>query len=224
MKRLILIFTFLFAVSSSFTGCRDNERGSEEVDIMEEDRGTEDFEGQGAMDGGFGTYDTNRDNQLDEDEFGESYQEDFAGYDADTSGDLNDQEFSQATFRSADRDRDNSLNREEWDSGYRTTFGDYTNDEDFDRIDRDRSGTLSDAEWNQGFEESDMFGTYDADRNNSVSQQEWTRTNFSRWDRNGDGVLDQQEFQAYNQAMMGSNDMGNNNPNSQNNNSQQGNQ
>lgn len=221
MKRLVLIFAFLFTGSIFFSACKDNERGGGEVEIMEDNSETETFEGQGAMDGGFGAYDANRDNQMDENEFSEAYQADFSGYDADTSGDLNDQEFSQATFRSADRNRDNMVTREEWDEGRRNTFGDYADEEDYTRFDTDRSGTLSDAEWNQGFTKSDWFGTYDADRNNAVSQQEWTRADFSRWDRNGDGVLDQQEFQAYNQSMTGSDNMNSGNQNIQNNNTSQ---
>lgn len=200
MKRFILVFTFLFTVSSSFLACKETEREVGETEILEQEEETEVLE-DGAMDDGFGTFDANRDNRWDENEFSESYQGEFSGYDADASGDLNNEEFTGATFRSTDIDRNNSINREEWDEGYNSVYGDYANEDGFDLFDTDKSGDLSDSEWNEGFRQSNWFTSYDADRNSSVSNQEWTRANFSNWDRNDDNFLDQQEYQSYNLGM-----------------------
>lgn len=220
MKKPIYLFSLLFMLGVSLMSCRDEAR---ETDTLDDDINTTVTEPTTTTDDSFAQYDTNRDNQWDENEFSQSYQSEYSGYDRDASGDLNNEEFSGATFRSTDRNRDNTISRQEWDEGYNNTYGDYTNQDDFDRFDTDQSGDLSDTEWNQGFGQSNMFSTYDEDQNNSVSMQEWTRANFSRWDRNGDGYLDQQEFQEYNRAMMQNNNTGGNNMNqqgTQNNNTQ----
>lgn len=210
MKRPILILSFLFTLSSVLWACRDAERDGQEVEIMEE-RDTEFYEEDGAMDGGFGAYDANMDNQWDENEFSEAYQADFSGYDAQTWEDLNNDNFYEATFRDVDRNWDSIVDRDEWDAGYDDNFGEYVDRGDFDRFDTDQSGDLSTEEWTQGFSQSDWFTSYDTDQNRAISSEEWTRANFSRWDRNGDGVLDQQEFQAYNRARQNM-ESGNKNP------------
>lgn len=203
MKRQIIILALLFTASNFLLACKETEREAEEVEIIEEDREMERVD-DGAMDGGFGSYDANRDDQWDENEFSEAYQADFSGYDDDTTGDLNEEEFAGATFRSTDLNRDNSVDRQEWDEGITTSFGDYAKKEDFDRFDSDRSGGLSDAEWSTGFAQSNWFTSYDADQDKAVNAGEWTRANFSRWDKNGDGFLSKEEFETYNRIMKNS--------------------
>ncbi|WP_029036734.1 EF-hand domain-containing protein [Salinimicrobium xinjiangense] len=204
MKTNILLFSILLGLSSTFLACKDTEREAGEVEILEE-RDPDLYEDDGAMDGGFGSYDANRDNQWDENEFSESYQAEFSGYDADISGNLNNEEFSRANFKNADSNRDNNISREEWQEGYLNTYGEYASEDDFTRFDIDENDQLSETEWNQGFSRSNWFRTYDRDQNNSVSMEEWISANFKRWDRNNDGVLDRQEFQTYNRVMMGNN-------------------
>lgn len=217
MKKLIFLFGLLFSISTCFVSCKETEREVGETEILEDDTETELGE-EGMTDNSFAQYDANRDNQWDENEFTESYQGEFSGYDADTSGDLSNEEFTGATFKSTDRNRDNSIDRQEWDEGYNNSYGEFAKKEDFDRFDTDKSGDLSDAEWNQGFVQSTWFVTYDTDKNKNVSSQEWNRANFSRWDRNDDGFLDQQEFQSYNQSRMGTQSTTTGqNPNTQNN-------
>lgn len=211
MKRQIIILAFLFMASNVFLACKDTEREADEVEIIEEDLETERTD-DGAMDGGFGNYDENRDDQWDENEFSEAYQANFSGYDDDTTGDLNEEEFAAATFRSTDLNRDNSIDRQEWDEGYSTSFGDYAESEDFDRFDTDRSGGLSDTEWSTGFAESEWFSSYDADQDKTVNEGEWTRANFSRWDKNGDGFLSKEEFETYNRVMKRSQSTATGNP------------
>lgn len=212
MKKLFYLPSLFFMAAITLMSCRNETREADDLD----DVNTTITEPETTMDEGFTQYDRNRDNRWDENEFSESYQGEFSGYDADTSGDLNNEEFTGATFRSVDRDRNNTINRQEWDEGYNNTFGDYANQDDFDRFDTDRSGDLSDTEWNQGFAESNWFGTYDEDQNQAVSGQEWSRANFSRWDRNNDGYLDEQEFQEYNRSMQGTGNMNSGNMNQNN--------
>ena len=203
MKKIIKLPVIFIMAAAALISCRNETR---QADDLDDDINTTTTTGT-LQDDGFAQFDTDRDDRWNENEFSESYQAEFSGYDTDTAGSFNQEQFSAATFRSVDRDRNNSISRQEWDEGYNNSFGDHVNQDDFDRFDTDQSGDLSDAEWNEGFRESNWFGTYDQDQNQTVSRQEWNRANFSRWDRNGDGYLDRQEFDAYNRAMAGNNSM-----------------
>lgn len=210
MKKLFYLPGIIFMAAVTLMSCRNENRQADDLDDDVTVTETETMRNDG-----FTQYDTDRDDRWSENEFSESYQREFSGYDRDTSGDLNNEEFTAATFRSIDRDRNNTISRQEWDEGYNNDFGDYANQDDFDRFDTDRSGDLSDTEWNEGFRESNWFGTYDEDQNQTVSSQEWNRAAFSRWDSNNDGYLDRQEFEAYNRA-MGNNTMNSGNMNQNN--------
>ncbi|NJW52351.1 hypothetical protein [Salinimicrobium oceani] len=202
MKKSIFL-SALFLMGMSLVSCKNEER---ETTVDEEINPTM-TETETMTNDGFAEYDANSDSQWDENEFTESYQGEFSGYDADTSGDLNNEEFVAATFITTDRNRDSSITREEWDAGFRNNYGSFVSEEDYSKFDTDKSGDLSNEEWNVAFTKTTWFTKLDADQNKTVSSEEWNKANFSRWDRNGDGFLNRQEFQAYNQARMSGNNV-----------------
>lgn len=215
MKKSNFLPGILLMAGLTLMSCRNENR---EADDLEDTEITPVTETETTIDNSFAQYDANRDDQWDENEFSESYQGNFSGYDSfdnDSSGELNTKEFYIATFRTIDRDGNQSINRQEWDEGYNNSFGDYSDEEDFDIFDTDQSGDLSESEWDQGFTKTTWFVTYDVDKNETVSNQEWTKANFSAWDTNNDGFLNEQEFQAYNKAMRADGNLrnsGNQNP------------
>ncbi len=196
MKKMILLFTFLFAFSSSFISCRDAEK-PETDELVEADEIT-DAGTEEVIDEGFGEFDANGDNRWDENEFAQSNNVGFAQWDQDNNGSLNDDEFYHTAFGFNDMDDDDRLSQDEWNSGYNNMFGNYTNQEDFNAFDQNQDGFLDSNEWNSGFSDSDWFNTFDEDKNKLVDENEWSGGLFNEGDANDDGFWDQNEYNRYN--------------------------
>ena len=194
MKRFILIFTLVFAASSAFYSCKDAEREAEEIEIAEEDLAeTNDYE-EGVMDEGFGAYDANSDDMLDENEFGEANQTAFSDWDEDEDSSLSNEEFYGSTFGVVDANNDDRIDENEWNENRENLYVDYSGDEDWDLFDRDEDGFLSSDEWSEGFADSNWFNDFDANDDQLVDNSEWNSGLFDDWDANDDGFLDQNEY------------------------------
>ncbi len=145
----------------------------------------------------FSDFDTNQDGFLDADEIGDTYQNDFTTWDVDADGGLNEEEFSNTTFANTDVDDDDFIDEDEWDQGFSSMYGNYVDDTDFATFDTDADGGLSAEEWNAGFADTEWFTTYDADADTSVTETEWNTGLYTDWDVNNDGVIDENEYNAF---------------------------
>ena len=197
MKKLTLLFAFLFTVSSSFISCRDNAEGADEVVDNEFETGEETFENEEIAQTGFGEYDNNDDGFWDEDEFGSSYEDDWSTWDADGDGGLNDDEFYDTTYGFADTNNDEGLDESEWSEGYNNLYGDYGNEEDFAEYDTNDDNILDENEWNEGWGDSDWFNDYDANDDELVDDTEWNDGFFGNWDEDNDGMWSEDEYDTY---------------------------
>lgn len=147
--------------------------------------------------GDFSSFDENADGNLDENEFGNTYENDLSEWDADEDGSLNDEEFYNTTFGNTDADDDDAINEDEWNAGYTGMYGDYVGEGDFTTFDADDDGMLNNDEWNQGFGETEWYGTYDSNADDTVSETEWDQGLFRDWDTNDDDLIDEDEYNAY---------------------------
>lgn len=202
MKKLILLFTFLFSVSSAFVGCKDASQQEEEV--VENDLGTDEPE-TAEVDTDFDEYDANADGLWDENEFGEANNDNFTEWDSDADGAFDNDEFYDSTFETADRNNDDGIDEQEWSEGYNNAFGDYAEEGDFATYDENDDGILDNEEWSTGFADSDWFNDYDADDNDLVENNEWNRGLFDDWDDDESGYLEDQEYDLYNNYYAGTN-------------------
>lgn len=192
MKRLILLFTFLFTVSSSFLACKD---ASPEPEVAEDEVNTDVFEDEQEDD--FGMYDANDDNMWDESEFAQTGNNDIAEWDADQDQNLNNDEFYNSTFTTVDRNRDNSITEDEWNEGRNSIYGDYADNDDFNLFDTDDDGMIENTEWNEGFADSEWFNSFDENDDELVDNNEWNSGLFDDWDANNDGFWDEDEYGSY---------------------------
>ncbi|WP_373055866.1 hypothetical protein [Zunongwangia sp. H14] len=196
MKKLILVFTLLFTISSSLISCKNNESKTEEMlendydnDIIEDDEEA----------GVFDEYDKNGDGYWTKDEFGDSFENDFADWDGDDDGTLDEDEFYKTTFGNTDANDDDSISEEEWNQGYSGMYGNYAEEADFDTFDANDDGILDMNEWRNGFSDSEWFDPYDGDDSDDlITEAEWNDGLYGDWDTNSDGRIDEDEFVAYN--------------------------
>lgn len=145
----------------------------------------------------FNEFDTNADGTLDRDEVAGTYVNDFATWDADGDGSLNEDEFFNTTFGNTDVDDDEFINEDEWNAGYTGMYGNYAGDTDFATWDADADGNLDYDEWNTGFAESPWFTTYDADSDATITEDEWNEGLYTDWDADNDDTINLEEYGAY---------------------------
>jgi hypothetical protein len=149
-------------------------------------------------------------------------QANFNSFDHNRDGRLsaNEWHFDLETFRRIDRNRDDVISLQEfvgegWDDMRESRFDDldwnnngrversewFGGAEEFTWLDRNRDGVLSRFEVvgaEPSFDTWDQFQNLDYDRNGTLSRAEWHWSNlgFAARDRNRDGVLSRQEFEA----------------------------
>ena len=192
MKKLILLFAFLFTISSSFTSCRN--KVEEENTVAEDELATQDEEVETTE---WEENDMNDDGMWGSDEYADAYEEDWSNWDSNSDGNLDDNEFYDTSYGWVDSDNDELINEEEWDEGFNNLFGDYGTEEDFTEYDVNNDGSLDEDEWFQGWGDSDWFNDFDANDDSYVDNNEWETGLFDNWDENDDGSWNEDEYNAY---------------------------
>lgn len=195
MKKLILLFTFLFTISSSFLSCKSNVEATDEV-LETDEVVDEGYEGEVAANG-FGEYDLDEDGLLNTDEFDDAYEEDWTKWDADGDKYLNDAEFYKTTYGWVDADDDGVIDEEEWKDGFDNLYGDYNGVEYFDLHDLNDNELLDENEWVEGWGNSNWFNDYDQNEDKLLDLNEWNEGLFENWDESDDGFWDENEYNSY---------------------------
>lgn len=144
----------------------------------------------------FDTFDTNDDGLWDENEFNETYSDEYySDWDQDSDGFVDEAEFGATTFDNVDEDEDGYINDEEWQGGSEAMYGDYADEDDFGSFDTNDDDVLDENEWNYGFSDAGWYDTYDSDQSGTVDDDELTDGVFDDWDADDDGYLNEQEYQ-----------------------------
>lgn len=194
MKRTILLFTFLFTLSSSFLSCRDAATEAE-TGVAEDEINTEVFEDEPEVAEGFAEFDEDNDGMWNEEEFMASNDQGFGEWDENQDDALDNNEFYNVSFNTADVNGDGTLDQNEWMDARQNMAGDYLEEDDWDLFDANDDDLIDDTEWNEGLADSDWFGTFDADDDELVDNDEWNTGLFDDWDMNDDGFLDEEEWE-----------------------------
>lgn len=142
----------------------------------------------------FDDRDSDSDGRWDQNEYQESFQDDFEQWDTDADGQVSEEEFNQTTFRNVDENGDSAVDDEEWEYGLTSLYGPYASTEDYQNFDSDDDGNIAEDEWNEGFTNADWYDSYDQDRDGFLTNDELSQGLFSDWDSNGDGVIDEDEY------------------------------
>ena len=147
-------------------------------------------------DTGFARFDTDRDAQINQDEFSRSFDRmgDFTTFDADRGGDLNQGEFNTGTFGVFDTDNSGDVSEAEFNAG--NTFFRSGAGQQFRDFDTDQSGRLNANEFNAAAAAGGGFDLFDADRSSTISGAEFSRGVFGSFDRDASGGISEAEFDA----------------------------
>lgn len=94
-----------------------------------------------------------------------------AGFDADASGDISEEEFTAGAFGAMDMDQDQALSEDEFNEGTNRWFGE--GDADFAAFDADQSGDLTEDEFSTGLGGSGLFAEFDADGSGGLDEDEF---------------------------------------------------
>jgi Ca2+-binding EF-hand superfamily protein len=146
----------------------------------------------------FNSLDHNRDGRLSANEWHFDL-ETFRRVDANRNDSLSLQEF---LGEGVDDVRDNNFDDMDWNNNGRVERAEwYGGAAEFTRLDANRDGALSRFEVvgaSQSFDTYDQFQNLDYDRNGSLARAEWHWSNasFTVRDRNRDGIISRQEFDA----------------------------
>lgn len=68
----------------------------------------------------------------------------------------------------------------------------------FDDADTNGDKIVSISEFRESFSKTNCFASYDARTDGQINVQEMSRQLFKNLDKNGDGAIDEKEFQPYN--------------------------
>lgn len=146
----------------------------------------------------FKKFDTNKDNRLDSTEFKKMNAIYFQSSDSNQDKQLKMSEFNAYAFKQIDKNKDQNLDREEWQSGRTNLFRDCMDAATFDDADTNGDKIVSISEFRESFSKTNCFASYDARTDGQINVQEMSRQLFKNLDKNGDGAIDEKEFQQYN--------------------------
>lgn len=151
-------------------------------------------------------FDTNNDNRIDENEFNDEYRDYFSEWDSDTDGEVNENEFYETTYNRTDKDQDGYLSENEWDEGNENMYGDYLSSNNFDDYDANNDNEIDNREFKSGFENENnsFFEIYDENSDNGLDSQELTDSAFDSWDMNGNGFIESEEYDTFDNNFLDS--------------------
>ena len=144
--------------------------------------------------GELGTWDTDADNQLAENEWDQGFEQNvWANWDADQSGDLSQQEWQDTWWSWLDDDNDGLITESEWNQGTQR-FDDIDVEwADWSEIDADQDGQLGKSEFGEWWNQN-AWETWDADGDGAVGRDEAADTFWDFFDGNDDGLIDANEW------------------------------
>lgn len=153
-------------------------------------------EAPAATTAGYAEYDLDRDNRLAMNEFG-SWANRGGVYNRwNTTADdgLDDNEFGTGMLGLWDRDRGGNINEAEWNEGVGGLYGEGEDHGSFADWDLNNDTFLDNNELGEGFNRTGVYGRWDRDRNNLVSETEYDEGLFGLFDSNRDTYLDENEW------------------------------
>lgn len=109
---------------------------------------------------------------------------------------LDDEDFLVSTFNIWDVDEDNQLTEEEWIIGFDYYFGNYVISA-YDVVDENDDDLISYEEYYNVLNDTEFYRDWDLNEDNIIHEEELTAGVFERWDLENDGVLDVDEYAAF---------------------------
>ena len=146
----------------------------------------------------FTELDANEDALLDQDEFGAGLEESgiYEEWDADASGDLNQEEFQAGAFDAWDTDDDEALSEDEF-AGASEQWYEQNEAGTFEEWDTNDNGLLDQDEFNQGAETTGLYDEWDANEDEALGEDEFGEGMYARADLDEDAGLSEEESEGW---------------------------
>ena len=142
----------------------------------------------------FSDLDTNRDQQIDRNEFQQVSNSTFADWDSDGNERISNDELYGGMFANWDRDADGALSQNEYRTGSQGWLG--TSEEpEFSSIDGDGNGSLSRQEFDTAVQESNAFVDWDT-RGEGMDMASFHNAMFNVYDKDRSNQLSQSDYDA----------------------------
>lgn len=144
----------------------------------------------------FGEWDIDENGGINEAEYASGFENDgvLEKWDANEDGILDDDEFGEMFYTIFDADRDDRLTVEEFDRGVDSFFGEQAVNLSIPRWDADGDGIISRDEFTQTAGDSELFSTFDGNRDGVLESDEMEDGLFDVADGDADDELDDDEF------------------------------
>lgn len=177
----------------------DQQDGQMETDepMTEQQPTTDDRTQQRTV--AFAEWDADGDERLSADEFRTWWNEEGPVQDwdlEDEQGEITREEFSEHLFEMWDQDDSGSLTETEFADAADRWFEDQIDQESFSEWDADGNGEIDEDEFMQGLQGGQAIDRIDADAGGTIQSQELADWYFEALDLDGDGYLDNSEWQA----------------------------
>ena len=191
------LFLFGTAACGPDRGNEENavaEEGVYEEPLAEEEGFGETEEVTEVGEGDFNEWDTNQDQMWDDNEF-ETVANDAGFYndwDADANGVFSEEEVDEGIFSTYDENGDGFLDDEEYSAWNTAWGGEY--EEEFGTWDADGDNMLGENEFFEGTNETNLYEGWDEDGDGAYNEEEVGNGLFTTWDADEDGYLSDEEY------------------------------
>ncbi|MBL26059.1 MAG: hypothetical protein CMM50_00715 [Rhodospirillaceae bacterium] len=150
-------------------------------------------QGTAAVDQDFQSADRDGSRDVSKAEFAAASQDLRSDWDANNDDAVDEREYQAGLFKAWDRDGDGGISRFEYDEAKRNWARDKTL-APFGELDADNDKVLSRAELSNGLTQGNFYEAWDTDGDGTVDNDEFDAALFATWDADRSGSIDQSEY------------------------------